>query len=58
MPTWDSVVAATAMILVTAIVARLVDRRLARRELAPETITRYRVLRRAIVGAIVVFGVL
>jgi small conductance mechanosensitive channel len=58
MPTWESVAACVVMILVTAAVARLVDRRLARRELAPETITRYRVLRRAIVTGIVVFGVL
>jgi small-conductance mechanosensitive channel len=58
MPSWESVVAAAAMILVTAAVARIVDRRMARRELAPGTITRYRVLRRAVVSAIVAFGVL
>jgi small-conductance mechanosensitive channel len=58
MPSWESVVTAVAMIVVTAAVARLVDRRLARRELAPETMTRYRVLRRAVVTAIVLFGVL
>ena len=58
MPSWESVVTAAAMFLVTLVVARIVDRRLARRELAPETVTRYRVLRRAVVTAILVFGVL
>ena len=50
--------AAAVMIVVAAIVARLVDRRIARRELAPETVTRYRVLRRSIFTTIVVVGVL
>ena len=58
MPSWESVVTAAAMFLVTVVVARIVDRRLARRELAPETVTRYRVLRRAVVTAILVFGIL
>jgi small-conductance mechanosensitive channel len=58
MPSWESVVTAAVVILVTAAVARLVDRRLAKREFAPETITRYRILRRAVVTAIVVFGLL
>ena len=58
MPSWESVVTAAVVILVTAVVARLVDRRMARRELAPETVTRYRVLRRAVVTGIVIFGVL
>lgn len=46
------------MILLTAFAARLVDRAIARRSLAPETATRYRVLRRTAVTAIVVVGVL
>jgi small-conductance mechanosensitive channel len=58
MPSWESVVTAAVVILVTAVVARLVDRRLAKREFAPETVTRYRILRRAVVTAIVVFGLL
>jgi small-conductance mechanosensitive channel len=58
MPSWESVVTAAVVILVTAAVARLVDRRLVRREFAPANLTRYRVLRRAVVTSIVVFGVL
>jgi small-conductance mechanosensitive channel len=46
-------------VLVAAIVAaKLVDRRLAGRDLPPEAVTRYRVLRRSIVAAIVAVGLL
>ena len=49
---------AVAVIAVTAVVARLVDRAIARRAVAPEAATRYRVLRRVIVTTIVLVGVL
>jgi small conductance mechanosensitive channel len=49
---------AVAMIVVAALAAKLVDRRIGRRDLAPETATRYRVLRRSIFTTIVVVGVL
>jgi small-conductance mechanosensitive channel len=49
---------AVAMIVLAALVAKLVDSRIVRRELAPETATRYRVLRRSIFTTIVVVGVL
>lgn len=50
---------AGAVILVALVVARVVDRAIARRlELSPETLTRYRVLRRSIVAVIVGVGVL
>jgi small-conductance mechanosensitive channel len=58
MPSWESVVTAVVVVFVTVVVAGVVGRRLARRELAPETVTRYRILRRAIVTAIVLFGLL
>ena len=46
-------------VLVAALVAaKLVDRRLSGRELPPEAVTRYRVLRRSIVAAIVAVGLL
>jgi small-conductance mechanosensitive channel len=45
-----------AVLLATFVVARLVDRRLARRELPAETITRYRVLRRSVLTLIVFVG--
>jgi small-conductance mechanosensitive channel len=55
---WERVVVVCAVILGAAIVAKLVDRRMARRELAPQAATRYRVLRRSIMGAIIFVGVL
>jgi len=55
---WERLLIAAAMIALAGIAARLVDRRIARRDLAPETVTRYRVLRRSIWIAIVFVGVL
>ena len=49
---------AAAAILLSFLVANLVDRRLARRHLAPGTVTRYRILRQSILWAIVCIGVL
>jgi small-conductance mechanosensitive channel len=46
------------VLLVTALVARLIDRRIARRDLAPGAATRYRVLRRSITTAVVMIGLL
>jgi len=45
-------------LLVTTVTARLIDRRIARRDLPPEAMTRYRVLRRAITTTIMFVGVL
>jgi small-conductance mechanosensitive channel len=47
-----------AVMLATIVVARLVDRSIARRQLAPEAMTRYRVLRRSITTTIVFVGLL
>jgi small-conductance mechanosensitive channel len=47
-----------AVILGAAIIAKLVDMRMARRELPPEAVTRYRVLRRSLMGAIIFVGVI
>ena len=58
MPSWHRLVILGIVLLLTALVARLVDRYIARRELRPETATRYRVLRRSVTSAIVVIGVL
>ena len=46
------------VLLVTLILARVVDRRMARRDLPPEVMTRYQVLRRSIMTLIVFVGVL
>ena len=58
MSDWKRAVVAAVVIALTAVVARRVDRSIARRMLAPEATTRYRVLRRTAVTTIVVIGVL
>jgi small conductance mechanosensitive channel len=55
---WQRLTIAVVVVCVTSIAAKLVDRRIAGRGLPPEAITRYRVLRRSVVGAIVFIGVL
>jgi small-conductance mechanosensitive channel len=55
---WERIVIAGVVIGVTLVAARLIDRRMARRELAPEAMTRYRVLRRSITASIVALGIL
>src|SRR5215831_5122059 len=55
---WQRVVIAVAMIVGAVVVAKIVDRAIARHDLTPETATRYRVLRRTAVAAIVFVGVL
>src|SRR5438874_3730470 len=55
---WQHLFVAAAMVAVALVVAKLVDWRIARRDLAPEAVTRYRVLRRSIVTAIVFVGFL
>jgi len=46
------------VILLTVVLARVIDRRIARRELSSEAMTRYRVLRRGITATIMVVGIL
>jgi small-conductance mechanosensitive channel len=46
------------MLVIAFFVAKLVDNRMSRRDLAPEAATRYRVLRRTIFAAIVFVGVM
>jgi small-conductance mechanosensitive channel len=54
---WQRVVIAVGMVVVASFAAKLVDWRMARRSLAPGTVTRYRVLRRTVFAAIVFVGV-
>ena len=56
--TWERAAVALAVVALAALVAQLVDRRLARRPLDPELVTRYRVLRRTAAFVIVAVGVL
>jgi small-conductance mechanosensitive channel len=58
MPFWERAVIAGAVFALAAIAAMVVDRRLARRQLTPETATRYRVLRRTLMSSIVAVGLL
>src|SRR3954454_4550707 len=58
MPFWHRLVVVAAVLLVTGLVARLIDRRIARRDLAPGTATRYRILRRSITTAVIMVGLL
>src|SRR5437667_6699641 len=58
MPFWHRLVVVGAVLLVTGVAARVIDRRIARRELSREAMTRYRVLRRSVTTAVVVVGVL
>src|SRR5690349_11151619 len=58
MPWWHRLAVLGGVLLVTLIGARLADRRLARRDLPAAAITRYRVLRRSVITAIVFIGVL
>ncbi len=58
MPLWHRLVVVAVVMLITIAVARLIDRRIARRQLAPEAITRYRVARRSVTTAIVFVGLL
>jgi small-conductance mechanosensitive channel len=57
-PSLTRLLVAAAAVVLAAVIAKLVDRRMAKRELAPGTATRYRVLRRTVMSAIVAFGIL
>jgi small conductance mechanosensitive channel len=58
MPFWHRLAIVGGVLLLTAAVARLIDRRIARRELSTGAMTRYRVLRRSITTAVMVVGIL
>jgi small conductance mechanosensitive channel len=58
MPWWHRLAVLGGVLLVTLVVARFTDRRMSRRELPAAAITRYRVLRRSAISAIIFIGVL
>jgi small-conductance mechanosensitive channel len=58
MPFWHRLIVVGVVMFVTIVVARLIDRRIARRDLPPEAITRYRVVRRGVTTTIVFIGLL
>ena len=53
---WQRLLIAVVMIVIASLIAKVVDWRIARRTLAPEVVTRYRVLRRTVFAAIVFVG--
>jgi|SRR5436190_3577972 len=58
MPWWHRLIVFGVVLLITVVVARLIDRRIARRQLTPEAMTRYRVLRRGVTATIIFVGLL
>ena len=58
MPFWHRLIVVGVVLLIAVVVARLIDRRIARRQLTPETMTRYRVVRRSVTTAIIFIGLL
>jgi small-conductance mechanosensitive channel len=58
MTVWHRWIVVGVVLVLTAVIARVIDRRIARRQLSSEAMTRYRVLRRSVTTAIVVVGVL
>lgn len=55
---WVRLIIICAVLLVAALLAALVERRMTRRELDPATVTRYRVLKRTIMGSIMAVALL
>jgi small conductance mechanosensitive channel len=58
MPFWHRLIVVGVVMLATVVVARLIDRRIARRDLPPEAMTRYRVVRRGVTTTILFVGLL
>lgn len=56
MPFWHRLIIAAVVFAAISLLARVVDWRMSRRELAPEMVTRYRVLRRSVSAIILVVG--
>jgi small-conductance mechanosensitive channel len=58
MPFWERLIVVGVVMLFTVVIARLVDRSIARRQLTPEAMTRYRVVRRSVTATIIFLGLL
>jgi small-conductance mechanosensitive channel len=57
MPAWERSVIVVAVLVATAVVAKLIDHAIAKRELDPAARTRYRILRRTVTAGIFAVGV-
>jgi len=55
---WQRVLIAVVVVVLASLAAKLADWRIARHQLAPGSVTRYRVLRRSVVATIVFVGVM
>src|SRR5215213_8877629 len=58
MPFWERIAIVGGVLILTAVLAKLVDAAIARRDLDPATATRYRVLRRSVSVSIFAIGLL
>jgi small conductance mechanosensitive channel len=58
MELWHRSLIVAGVVTLAAVIAKLVDWRMARRDLPPEAATRYRVLRRSLMTAIIAIGIL
>jgi small-conductance mechanosensitive channel len=58
MPFWERIAIVGGVLLLAAIAAGLIDRKIARNGLQPGAVTRYRVLRRTVVTAVMLIGLL
>jgi small-conductance mechanosensitive channel len=55
---WHRLIVVGVVVLFTVVIARLVDRSIARRQLTPEAMTRYRIVRRSATATIIFVGLL
>src|SRR5436189_1372081 len=55
---WHRLIVFGVVLLITVVIARLIDRRIARRQLTPEAMTRYRVFRRGVTATVIFVGLL
>ena len=58
MPLWHRLIVVGVVLLITLVIARLIDRAIARRQLTPEATTRYRIVRRSITAGVIFVGLL
>jgi small conductance mechanosensitive channel len=58
MPFWHRLIVVGVVMFATIVLARVIDRRIARRDLPPEALTRYRIVRRSVTATIIFIGLL
>jgi small-conductance mechanosensitive channel len=58
MPFWHRLIVVGVVMFATIVLARMIDRRIARRDLPPEALTRYRIVRRSVTATIIFIGLL